>query len=291
MHEGMRTSPGEHFLHGTAPRSTEPRSRVPDGRPTNAKLLAPDMVSMRSSWRSGSSRAPGRRSRARTSSNRAPPRIASFGRSHELEISAQPTAWPAMALPHPFAWDLLKSVIRHHGMPKRLTAKRLQTQSTIRKPHGLGTNRPYSRFLSCPPSYANWLILNGLGLAVGAWLTPYLPRLLCQRLLGLCSKYPGPSPRAPPAGPPARAEMKLQLNKRVSDQATYQGPGGCYLWHSEVRGLGRSFQRRKTGHPHLQPQGPPALFHHRPVRRACPLSICLLLRHKSAGGAGGGSGW
>lgn len=32
--------------------------------------------------------------------------------------------------------------------------------------------------------------------------------------------------------------MKLQLNKRAIDQATYQGPGGCYFWDSEVRGFG-----------------------------------------------------
>ena len=32
--------------------------------------------------------------------------------------------------------------------------------------------------------------------------------------------------------------MRVQLNKRTIDQATYQGPGGCYLWDAEVRGFG-----------------------------------------------------
>lgn len=32
--------------------------------------------------------------------------------------------------------------------------------------------------------------------------------------------------------------MKVQLNKRAIDQATYQGPGGCYLWDAELRGFG-----------------------------------------------------
>ena len=28
--------------------------------------------------------------------------------------------------------------------------------------------------------------------------------------------------------------MKARLNKRTIDEATYQGPGGCYLWDTEL---------------------------------------------------------
>jgi len=32
--------------------------------------------------------------------------------------------------------------------------------------------------------------------------------------------------------------LTLQLTKRAIDQATYHGPGGCYLWDAELRGFG-----------------------------------------------------
>ena len=32
--------------------------------------------------------------------------------------------------------------------------------------------------------------------------------------------------------------MKVRLNKRTIDEATYQGPGGCYLWDTHTIGFG-----------------------------------------------------
>ena len=32
--------------------------------------------------------------------------------------------------------------------------------------------------------------------------------------------------------------MKARLNKRTIDEATYQGPGGCYLWDTELTAFG-----------------------------------------------------
>ena len=32
--------------------------------------------------------------------------------------------------------------------------------------------------------------------------------------------------------------MKVKLSKRAIDEATYQGPGGCYLWDTETAGFG-----------------------------------------------------
>ena len=32
--------------------------------------------------------------------------------------------------------------------------------------------------------------------------------------------------------------MKVRLNKRTIDEATYEGPGGCYLWDTEIAGFG-----------------------------------------------------
>jgi len=32
--------------------------------------------------------------------------------------------------------------------------------------------------------------------------------------------------------------MKARLNKRAIDEATYQGPGGCYLWDTELAAFG-----------------------------------------------------
>ncbi len=32
--------------------------------------------------------------------------------------------------------------------------------------------------------------------------------------------------------------MKVRLNKRTIDEATYQGPGGCYLWDTQQPGFG-----------------------------------------------------
>ncbi|MEM9596400.1 MAG: Arm DNA-binding domain-containing protein, partial [Acidobacteriota bacterium] len=32
--------------------------------------------------------------------------------------------------------------------------------------------------------------------------------------------------------------MKVRLNKRAIDEAEYEGPGGCYLWDTEMAGFG-----------------------------------------------------
>ncbi len=32
--------------------------------------------------------------------------------------------------------------------------------------------------------------------------------------------------------------MKVRLNKRTIDEAVYQGPGGCYLWDTDLVGFG-----------------------------------------------------
>ena len=32
--------------------------------------------------------------------------------------------------------------------------------------------------------------------------------------------------------------MKVRLNKRTIDEAVYEGPGGCYLWDTEMAGFG-----------------------------------------------------
>ena len=32
--------------------------------------------------------------------------------------------------------------------------------------------------------------------------------------------------------------MRAKLSKRAIDEATYQGPGGCYLWDTETAGFG-----------------------------------------------------
>ena len=32
--------------------------------------------------------------------------------------------------------------------------------------------------------------------------------------------------------------MKVRLNKRVIDEAVYEGPGGCYLWDIAMAGFG-----------------------------------------------------
>ena len=31
--------------------------------------------------------------------------------------------------------------------------------------------------------------------------------------------------------------MKVRLNKRIIDQANYQGPGGCYIWVSLAKNV------------------------------------------------------
>ena len=31
--------------------------------------------------------------------------------------------------------------------------------------------------------------------------------------------------------------MKVRLNKRAIDEAVYEGPGGCYLWDTEIAGF------------------------------------------------------
>lgn len=42
-------------------------------------------------------------------------------------------------------------------------------------------------------------------------------------------------PRIPDLGWPA---VKVRLNKRTIDEAAYEGPGGCYLWDTEIAGFG-----------------------------------------------------